>query len=94
MIGTMIKLWKTERKLSKIQQDDFQKQGSQVIDLQRELGLVLPDRTGQAELFYRINGIHAWLQTKTMLSTCWLAAVAAIFACISSIVALITVFRT
>jgi hypothetical protein len=90
----MIQILKCQRKLSEIQREDFLKQGKQVTDLQKDLGLVLPDRTGQKELFYRINGIHTWLQTKIMLVTCMWAAVAAIFACISSIVALITVLRT
>lgn len=92
MIGTMIKIWKVERKLNRIQQDNFLKQGQQVADLQRDLKLVLPDRTAQKELFYRINGIHTWIQTKTMLVACFWAAVAAIFACICTVVALITVF--
>jgi len=92
MIRTLIKILKVERKLSKIQQDDSEKQGNQVIDLQQDLKLVLPLRTEQKELFYRINGIHTWLQTKIMLLACMCAAAAALFAFISSVMALVTVF--
>ena len=87
----MIKIWKVERKLSKIQQQNYDEQKAQAINLQQDLGLKLSNT--QNELFYRITGIHTWLQTKTMLVTCFWAAVAAIFAFLSSIVALVTVFR-
>ena len=90
MIRTTIKIWKVDRRLSKIQQQGNDNQEQQLIGLQRDLGLVLP--VGQNNLFYRINGVHTWLQTKTMLVTCFYAAIAAIFALLSSIIALLTVF--
>jgi hypothetical protein len=90
MIRTTIKIWKADRRLSKIQQQDYNNQEQQLIALQKDLGLVLP--VGQNNLLYRINGVHTWLQTKIMLLACMWAAIAALFACISSVMALVTVF--
>lgn len=89
----MFKIYKVKRRLNKIQQTGtFGEQGKRVCDLQQELCLILPVVAEKKELRYRIMDIHTWLQTEIMFSACKWAAVAAIFACISSVLALITVF--
>ena len=91
MIGTTIKIWKVERELTKIQQDDIEKQGNQVDELLKDLHLVVSRRTERKELSYLINAVCNWIQIKTMMVTCFWAAIAALFACISTVFALITV---
>ncbi len=93
----MIWISKIERKLSKIQKLEIDRQNTALINLLEEIGLFLPHTmqdNRQKQIYYFTNGIHTWLQTKMMLSACRWAAAAAILAFVSSVVALITVFSS
>ena len=96
MIGTTIKIFKVRRKLSRIQKEKISdKQLEGLRTLAKELGVPVPPGLHNEFPLDSINAItlniHTWLQTEIMMITCFLAAVAAIFACISSLVALVTV---
>ncbi len=93
------KIEEFERRLSDIQEKPFDEQGNLLIALQKELKLALPDCDNR--LYYKVQGIRSFLQTKLMLNAClaaeesstiakrsckW-AAVAAIASLIGSIAA-------
>jgi hypothetical protein len=91
MIRKMIKIWEVERKLDKIQKDSFSEQHAQLTKLLRDLNIVLCLIPEHKEVSFLIDGVNRWIERKTILVTCFWAAIAAIFAFFSSAIALITV---